>query len=306
MKKIFAVTFFISAMCGFVFAQTLSAELEKVRRIKFLESTGEDVKKILSNYKPANDKFYRFSGANADIEISYTDGDCSDEDSDEIWNVPEGKVKYIEISPDDSDDLTLETFGFNKSNFQKEQEYANVEDQFIYHNKDFGVAFRVSGGEVETIFLFPSNSFRSMLCDNDAAKEFYSSKSWFREKNLENREFYTEGYSPNLDSLQLSANEIIIGCNNSEKKTGCAFAEYKISVTTSATDPENDVLIYKYNVSGGKIVGEGANVVWDLYGVKPGTYTITAGVDDGCGICSQPKTQTVTVKECTDCSVKDN
>src|SRR5687768_14759996 len=71
-----------------------------------------------------------------------------------------------------------------------------------------------------------------------------------------------------------------------------------ISVTTSASDPENDVLTYNYTVSGGRIVGTGANVQWDVSGLAPGTYTITAGVDDGCGLCGQTKTETITIAEC--------
>jgi hypothetical protein len=36
-------------------------------------------------------------------------------------------------------------------------------------------------------------------------------------------------------------------------------------------------------------------VKWDLSGVYPGSYTIAAGVDDGCGICGKTQTKTVTV-----------
>jgi hypothetical protein len=71
-----------------------------------------------------------------------------------------------------------------------------------------------------------------------------------------------------------------------------------ISVSTTAVDPENDVLTYNYTVSGGRIVGTGANVSWDVSGLAPGTYTITAAVDDGCGLCGQTKTETITIAEC--------
>ncbi|MEZ5425993.1 MAG: hypothetical protein R2747_07005 [Pyrinomonadaceae bacterium] len=71
-----------------------------------------------------------------------------------------------------------------------------------------------------------------------------------------------------------------------------------INVNTTAVDPENDVLTYNYTVSGGRVVGSGANVSWDLSGVSPGTYTITAGVDDGCGICGKTITKNITVEEC--------
>jgi hypothetical protein len=71
-----------------------------------------------------------------------------------------------------------------------------------------------------------------------------------------------------------------------------------IDVATEASDPENDYLTYIYFVSGGRIIGKGKNVVWDLSGVEPGTYKITAGVDDGCGICGKTVTKYVTVIEC--------
>ncbi len=73
-----------------------------------------------------------------------------------------------------------------------------------------------------------------------------------------------------------------------------------VAVRTNAADPEGDVITYNYTVSGGRIVGQGENVTWDLSGVNNGTYTITVAVDDGCGVCSETKTETVEVVDC-DC-----
>jgi hypothetical protein len=73
--------------------------------------------------------------------------------------------------------------------------------------------------------------------------------------------------------------------------------EMTTSVRTTAADPEGDVLTYNYTISGGRIVGTGANVTWDLNGVAAGTYTITAAVDDGCGLCGAKLTKTITVIE---------
>lgn len=70
------------------------------------------------------------------------------------------------------------------------------------------------------------------------------------------------------------------------------------SVATKAVDAENDVITYTYTVTAGKIVGRGANVKWDLSNVAPGTYTITAGVDDGCGNCGKTVTRSVTIVRC--------
>ena len=72
--------------------------------------------------------------------------------------------------------------------------------------------------------------------------------------------------------------------------------EKQIAVKAIAVDPENDILTYNYTVTGGRVIGTGANVKWDLTGVGPGTYSITAGVDDGCGLCGATVTRTVVVK----------
>jgi hypothetical protein len=74
-----------------------------------------------------------------------------------------------------------------------------------------------------------------------------------------------------------------------------------VSVATKASDPENDVLTYSYTVSGGRVVGTGANVQWDLSSAQAGTYTIVTGVDDGCGVCGRTDTKTITIRECPDC-----
>lgn len=103
----------------------------------------------------------------------------------------------------------------------------------------------------------------------------------------------------NVTALNLSDTTIKGGCPPGTRPAeGESCNETSISVTTTAVDPENDVLTYNYTVSGGRIVGTGASVTWDLTGAAPGTYTITAGVDDGCGLCGKTETRTITVEEC--------
>lgn len=106
----------------------------------------------------------------------------------------------------------------------------------------------------------------------------------------------------NVTAVTLDSERITIPCPVGfvpREGTTCAD-DTSIDVRTDATDPENDVLVYNYTVSGGRIVGEGANVSWDVSGLQPGTYTITAGVNDGCGLCGKTETRTITVVEC-DC-----
>lgn len=104
-----------------------------------------------------------------------------------------------------------------------------------------------------------------------------------------------------VKSLTLSRTEVFSSCSADGKS--CSDNERQtIEIFTEGVDPENDVLLYHYMVSGGKIIGQGAKVVWDLSGVKPGTYTITAGVDDGCGVCGTTETKQVTMRECPNCN----
>ncbi len=106
----------------------------------------------------------------------------------------------------------------------------------------------------------------------------------------------------NVTNVTVSENEVWLPCPpGQQSRSGKCNDEMNVNVTTTATDQEGDTLVYNYTVSGGRIVGTGANVTWDMSGVRPGTYTITAGVDDGCGICGETKTTTIEVKECDDC-----
>jgi len=133
-------------------------------------------------------------------------------------------------------------------------------------------------------------------CGNEKAKKFASDENWFGTEELER--IVCGNKFADVTDLVLSAEEITADCAGKTQNKKLPEKVNKISVQTVAVDPENDVLTYQYTVSGGKIVGQGANVVWDLTGASPGTYTITAGVDDSCGVCGQTKTRTIVVKEC--------
>ena len=110
-----------------------------------------------------------------------------------------------------------------------------------------------------------------------------------------------------VTNLSVSESKVIIPCAPGERpREGVNCSDNQtVNVATTAVDPENDVLTYNYTVSGGRISGSGANVSWDLSGVNPGTYTITAGVDDGCGVCGKTQTKTITVEKC-DCFVPED
>jgi hypothetical protein len=95
----------------------------------------------------------------------------------------------------------------------------------------------------------------------------------------------------NVTDVILSKDQIILSCSS----------EKTINVSTKATNENNDQLLYNYVLTGGKIIGNGEKVIWDLSSEKPGTYTITAATDNGCGLCGTTVTKTVTVVETGDC-----
>lgn len=295
---LFAVLFSVTNITAF--AQSRIPEFEKARQIRLLHSTRAEVKKILAGYEydkaEDQDSTQNFSTENADVKITFSGGNCSDDaDATDVWNIAEGKVTEIEISLNEP--IELKNFKFDFSDFQKEQKYSDVKDLYVYHNKNLGIAFDIDEDAVEKIRIFPSRSHYSSLCENEEAeitKEFYSTESYFGNSKLEDR--IAETYCPvaSVASLTLSTTELII-CPADAKNEKCSN-RMEISVTTEPNNPLGDPLIYHYNISGGEIIGEGSKVIWDLSGLAPGSYTITAGVDDGCGICGETKTQTVEVK----------
>ncbi len=110
-------------------------------------------------------------------------------------------------------------------------------------------------------------------------------------------------YYANVNNVSLSRTEIVLECSSSDltKKGSCSEDNQSVEVSTEASDPENDVLVYNYIVSGGAIIGTGAKVVWNLSNVTAGNYTITATVDDTSGVCGKTITKQVKIIDCADC-----
>lgn len=75
-----------------------------------------------------------------------------------------------------------------------------------------------------------------------------------------------------------------------------AKATEQVELNAIACDADGDNMLYTYSASRGRISGDGAAVKWNLTGVtRPGSYTVTVEVDDGCG-CVTFNSATVTLE----------
>lgn len=81
----------------------------------------------------------------------------------------------------------------------------------------------------------------------------------------------------------------------------CKDKDFIIQVKTKVRNPKNKPLNYEYKVSGGKITGQGENVIWELKNVRPGKYTITVSLINGGKISQEIKAKEVLISECSAC-----
>ncbi|MGD9629976.1 MAG: hypothetical protein AB7V18_12105 [Pyrinomonadaceae bacterium] len=103
---------------------------------------------------------------------------------------------------------------------------------------------------------------------------------------------------PDVTELEIEKTEVVLPLPEGSPPAYLDYSQSLIlKVKTTSVDPEGDLVKNYYTVTGGRIIGDGANVFWNLHKVRPGTYTITASVDDGCGVCGAKITRTITVRE---------
>ena len=296
LKSVFLLFLFF-LMSNFIFAQSSFAEFDKVRQIRLLHDNRENVRRILAGYETDfsedddESDSDDFSTKNAEIEVYYSAGGCSE---DEIWNADKLTVTKIEISLEKR--IKVKNLGFDFSGYTKKSEDEDSPEDYVYYNENAGIAFDIEESEIREITLFPSKGNVSLLCENEITKEFSENEEQFIDLVLIGKTISCGNSAANVMDIVLETSEIIADCEDTEKRVNCTVWNKEISVEMIASDPENDPLTYQYTVSGGKIVGQGAKVVWDLSGLAVGTYTITAAVDDGCGFCGMTKTKTIIVK----------
>ena len=108
---------------------------------------------------------------------------------------------------------------------------------------------------------------------------------------------------PTITNVTVSDQEIVLPCpaGTTPAPGSTCNDSTTVTVNTTATDPDGDQILYQYTTSAGRVTGSGPTVQWDLSGAQPGTYTISVGADDGCGVCNPPTTREVRIVNCPNC-----
>jgi hypothetical protein len=149
----------------------------------------------------------------------------------------------------------------------------------------------------------PAKQTKSKTFVSKKAKNINSAKKKTQTGQEEKPNFVCE-LPLSVEALELSQTEIVLNCPASDES--CPNNKI-IEVKTIAVDSGDGGVKYVYIISAGKIIGEGANVEWDLSDAKPGSYTITAGISQPTfngtrwDIYGQTKTKVIIVKECPNC-----
>jgi hypothetical protein len=248
--------------------------LEKIKKIRLLESESKDVEALLADdsfeYSNAHDHYQTFWLFDSVINVFYSNGTCArDEWKGNDWNVSEGKVVEIRVSPKSLYPVTQLRADLSK--LKRERTDWQRKGHYVYFDRAQEVAYFVRHDFVESINFSPTRSQFNQLCRLPEVLNYYSKNKWLREPF--SKKTITDDNSP--------ANVLDLTVTRSEQN------RRHFNIVTKAEDPENDVLTYRYKVTGGKVVGSGKIVIWDLSDAQPGTYSITAVADDGCGACGQ-------------------
>ena len=188
--------------------------------------------------------------------------------------------------------------------------HINQQDRASFEGRDFNRTINqitnVNPAGPQPLTVVPSTtrpattgSFPTGFTPSDDANGFIA-QFWIGHRNAREPDVLPN-QAPVISSFAASTSSITVPCPPGMVSDTCPTTPTtSVGLTTTATDPDGDTLLYTYSTTGGRITGDGANATWDLSGLAPGTYTASVEVDDGCGCISFSST-TVTITECRDC-----
>src|SRR5205085_2043076 len=99
---------------------------------------------------------------------------------------------------------------------------------------------------------------------------------------------------PNPPTVNLTADAATVTLCPRDETQGVG----RVQLNANATSPDGLPLRYTWKTTGGRVVGDGANTVWDLTGATPGSYVASVEVTSGDARCTAFATIPVAVVEC--------
>jgi outer membrane immunogenic protein len=193
--------------------------------------------------------------------------------------------------------LAMTNFNYTSSftdTFAAAQESAKISEMKIGWTAGGGVEFKIGGskhwslkGEYLLADWGLSNTTSTNLTAFPPARISFPTNVFFHQTDLQQHIFragfnYRFGHEepppppppvngPPVASCSANPNMVVAGTGDI------------VIVRANASDPDNDPLSYAWSATGGNVAGSGSEVRWNSAGVAPGTYTVTASVNDGHG-----------------------
>lgn len=116
-------------------------------------------------------------------------------------------------------------------------------------------------------------------------------------RNNNRRNTTSTNTAPPVVTLSTDSQVVTVCANERQVMSGTARNQVRLNANSSGFSTSG--LRYRYVTNGGKIVGDGANVMWDLTGVQPGAYTASVEVDNGLDeTCRAFSSATVVARDC--------
>jgi hypothetical protein len=144
------------------------AELRKLIGIVPIESTSQDVRKLLGEPLDESPDFYKLHDHN--VLITYSSGlpcehPCYEKGHSDAWNVARDTVVTVSvfvISPFHQKDL--KNVGIDLREYEKTQNADHIKGTVYYSNPDKGIGVTINGDAVTGIRLFPAKKYFNLMC----------------------------------------------------------------------------------------------------------------------------------------------
>ena len=113
--------------------------------------------------------------------------------------------------------------------------------------------------------------------------------------------------TPEIEDVILDRETVFTWCPNEElvpeEARFCSKSQLSVKVSTIVKGAQTDGLTFHYTISGGRIVGQGANVIWNLENTQPGNYAITAAIGKDGRVGEKTATKSLELKNCPNCDL---